>query len=111
EIIDPPAILRRHRLVGIEAAGHARTAATPTVHPRHLAGYAAGVVRGIEGGDVAEAGLSGQQFLPDVFPPLAQGRDQADPGDDDATHPTSIREPPRLKVTRATRRPLRSAYA
>ncbi len=83
-----PAALRQRR----------RSAAAPAIHPRHLAGHPAGIIRGVERGDVPQPGLAGQELLPDVLPPLAEGRDQADPGDDDATHqklPVSVNRPTR----------------
>ena len=84
EIVDPPLILGRHDGVGIEGAFHVGAAAAPAVDPRHFAGDVAGIVAGVEGGDVPGAGLAGQERLPGDLDARTERGHKAEAGHDDA---------------------------
>ena len=64
EIVDPPAVLCRHRLVRIKAARNLRPTAALAIDARDLAGHLTRPSIDVESADTPCAGLSGQNLLP-----------------------------------------------
>ena len=90
EVVDPLAFLGRHDGVGIKAAGDVGPAPAATVHARNLARDGAAEAFGIEGRDLSDAGTALEDAFPAQIDPVAQGRDKAETGDDDATHDVGL---------------------
>src|SRR5665213_2308966 len=79
ELVHLALVLRRHPIVGVERARRGFAA-------RHLPGDLSRQIRDVETLDRTNSRLSVDQLIPDVLGPDAQGRDQANAGDDYPSH-------------------------